>query len=1104
MKNLENFYELIFENLLLEAPLTLKAILSAEKQPKLYVAAKKAYEKLMLSNMTEDPAQLKMIEDPNAEAMLNPELLSFKKKIFEISPTGVGFDFIFKMLSRNDYENTPENIRRLITLVDMSVRSVSYKKNIVFLNELIESMLIKQEQINQKEKQQIVFKRFDPAMPIFSKIENYYDLYENLKKYYESGNDNLINAFITMDINNNFKIFLAKDSYTSAAENDMILSAASEGIFSKARNKDFTKNIKKYFSGNFEPNGGDTYMSELTTFAGYYVPFINYCIENKLFTEIKPDSTNKDIKLFLLKTYDAVVCSCNIYPKDFIKSLDPKTAEKLATNGANDAQYASHVDVNKFVMPKNNTFFNTRGVAEWCVKSPQLYSSYTSEKFKHFLLILDNTVASDKEGNNVFLTRVEIDDAKKIAIRAREFMNFNDKQTNYDNLSPGLQEIYRELLLNNSDNDNVGYYETCQENLYRKITTALSGKAQEEVAKISNVEQVTEFKLESAFNIDYNKKSQIILEENFLKQSDIIINDLRNIQDLNVENMFEYIFNFIEQNILDNDKIRFFGLLLKSDELGININCFNINEMLTSEKFIVFIQKMVIEYIPDIDFILLNYVNSPQGLAKFKIMHNRIQTIYNKRLEIEILQSINSPENLFKIIDELYFMDYFKDYPEVIKEYFSINKEQKLLAFKQDILKGIKTLNDRKKSQSESNNIFTKIFNFKYSEFQKVNSPEMLNFVSENCLNLIINNFNYQLNVDQDRRDLKIEKFLKIFNENLKRTVYNLLLDKEIFKEILKNIEVTISFIQNLLRFYMENKNKLSTKDFNRIGGITGKKYNTSIKDFEVNEENETELANKLINFLEKILNSSLIKNSSEDNIKKICIIQAMNTFQENLFKTEPDTIKNDKLIKIRRNIDFNLQRCLSSFELIFDMFLDIKFFYKNTIQTSRFIDALIYATDTQEYKNFESTMLSNLNNANNNSNNVSTAYENIDRSFNDIFYFLESRLRSNIDKITAFLNALNLTDVLEILNIPDINMENVITDPELHDMVITQINQKMQQNAQKKEDKKNAKSQKQDGFFKKMFKKWFLEGIEYQRINQRKILISESELKKLIKQNLL
>jgi len=207
MKNLENFYELIFENLLLEAPLTLKAILSPDKQPKLYAAAKKAYEKLMLSNMTEDPAQLKMIEDPNAEAMLNPELLSFKRKIFEISPTGVGFDFIFKILSRNDYQNTVENIKQLTILVDMGIRAVSFKKNIVFLNELIENMLLKQDQINQKEKAQVFFKKFDPTMSVFSKIENYYDLYENLKKYYESGNDNLINAFITMNVNNNLKLF---------------------------------------------------------------------------------------------------------------------------------------------------------------------------------------------------------------------------------------------------------------------------------------------------------------------------------------------------------------------------------------------------------------------------------------------------------------------------------------------------------------------------------------------------------------------------------------------------------------------------------------------------------------------------------------------------------------------------------------------------------------------------------------------------------------------------------------------------------------------------------------------------------------------------------
>ena len=1099
MKHFENVYELILENLLLEAPLTLKAILSPDKQPKLYAAAKKAYEKLMLSNMTEDPAQLKMIEDPNAEAMLNPELLNFKKKIFEISPTGVGFDFIFKMLSRNDYENTPENIKKLIALVDMSVRSVSYKKNIVFLNELIESMLIKQEQINQKEKQQIVFKRFDPAMPVFSKIENYYDLYENLKKYYEAGNDDLINAFITMSINNNFKMFLAKNSYTSAAEHEMILSAASEGIFSKVRNKDFVKNIKKYFQGDLEKNGADSDLNQSTTFAGYYVPFINYCIENKLFTEIKPDSENKDIRLFLLKTYEAVVCACNIYPKDFIKSLDPKTAEKIASNGTNDSQYASHVDLNKFVMPKNSALINTRGVSEWCVKSPELYSSYayTDGISKHFLLILDNSIARNKEGNDVFLTRVEINDVEKAAIRATEFMNFNDAQTNFDKLSPGLQEIYRELLITADESNSNGNYKACQENLYKKITAALSGnEIQEKTTKISNVEQVTEFKLASTFNIDYDKKSQIILDENFLNQSDIIINDLRNFQDLNIENMFEYIFNFIEQNILYNDKIRFFGLLLKNDELGININCFNINEMLTSEKFTVFIQKIVTEYIPNIDFILLDYVNSPNHLEKFKIILDRIQKIYDERLEIEILQSMNSPENLFKIIDELYFMDYFKDYPEVIKQYFSINKEQKLLAFKQDVIKGIKTLNDRKKSQSEASSIFIKIFDFKYSKYQQLYSPEMLDFTSKNCLNLIINKFNYQLTANPDSRDLKIQNFLKYFDENLKSPVFKLFSDKINFEEILKNIQTTIDFVQNLLRFYMENKNKLNPADFSRIGGIAGKKYDKVTKDFEVDEENETELTDTLVDFFEKILNSSLIKNA-EENINKIFIIQAMHRFENELNNQNnqgPDAIKNAKLLGIRKNINFALQHYLSTFESIFIMFVDIKNFFEESKKTDGFIEKLIYATNTKEYKIFRLTMLSNLHSNNN------PSYENIDRCFNDIYYFLEARLKRNIDNVTGLLNALNLTDVLQILNIPDINMENIITDPELHDIIITRLNQKIQQNT----NKKNDNNQKQDGFFKKMFKKWFLEGIEYQRINQRKILISESELKKLIKQNLL
>ena len=95
----------------------------------------------------------------------------------------------------------------------------------------------------------------------------------------------------------------------------------------------------------------------------------------------------------------------------------------------------------------------------------------------------------------------------------------------------------------------------------------------------------------------------------------------------------------------------------------------------------------------------------------------------------------------------------------------------------------------------------------------------------------------------------------------------------------------------------------------------------------------------------------------------------------------------------------------------------------------------------------------------------------------------------------------LNLRDISKILDLSNINIEDMIIDPELSKIVITQITQ---QTNKKNITTQNDNNQKQDGFFKKMFKKWFFEGIEYQRINQRKILISESELKKLIKQNLL
>ena len=94
--------------------------------------------------------------------------------------------------------------------------------------------------------------------------------------------------------------------------------------------------------------------------------------------------------------------------------------------------------------------------------------------------------------------------------------------------------------------------------------------------------------------------------------------------------MFEYIFEFIEKNILDNDKIRFFGLLLKKDELGVNINCFNISEMLMTEGFINFIQKIFNEIMPNSDFVLLNYLHSREFLIKFNKMINKIQKIYDE------------------------------------------------------------------------------------------------------------------------------------------------------------------------------------------------------------------------------------------------------------------------------------------------------------------------------------------------------------------------------------------------------------------------------------------------------------------------------------------
>ena len=117
--------------------------------------------------------------------------------------------------------------------------------------------------------------------------------------------------------------------------------------------------------------------------------------------------------------------------------------------------------------------------------------------------------------------------------------------------------------------------------------------------------------------------------------------------------------------------------MLKNDELGVNINVFNLMAFIALDnESKEFFKKLIFDTLigsglnPDLELIklMINERNVLQILNLIK----KTQNIFNDRMKIELVQSLTN-ENLLKIIDELYFSGFFKNDINTIKKYFEIN-----------------------------------------------------------------------------------------------------------------------------------------------------------------------------------------------------------------------------------------------------------------------------------------------------------------------------------------------------------------------------------------------------------------------------------------------
>jgi len=1093
MSDLRNVYELILENLLLEAPITLKAILS-KKQPKLYNAAKKAYEKLMLSNMTEDPEQLKLIEDPQAEAdgLLNPDLLAFKRKVFEISPTGEVFDFIFKMIARDDFESNADNIRQLTQLVDMGVRSVSFKKNIMFLNELIQKMLMKQDQINQKDKSQTFYKKFDPSMSIFSKIENYYDLYENLKKYYESGNDNLISAFIKIKTSDNLKEFLLASDMESAEISPV-------GVFSEIRNKNLMPNAKE-----FSEKAKETNALTGRSFAGYYVPFINYCLDNKIWTELITEKRHKNIKLFLIKNYNAMVCANNFYPKDFLKTCTDDVVKSITGTTKSKTQHSSGVSDDYLPIGGNQAEIMglMDSTANWCVKASEYYSQYvTADVGINFLLILDNTC------KKVYLMRLQSNDDQTKAFDKP--MDYYDKETKPESFSPELRTIWTDMFGSGSDDE--------AKRLFERITGSLEGKLTNQgYGTITVLNEIpVEFYFDDQLKINHEQKNLQIFNEVFVNNSNKIKKDLKNLENINITSIFEYILDFINKNVLDNDNIRLFGILLKNDELGVNINVFNLMSFIAMDnESNTFFKKLIFDTLIDNglnqDLEIIKLMINERNIIQILNLIKKTQNIFNDRMKIELTQSLNN-ENLLKIIDELYFSGFFKNDINTIKKYFEINTAEKINSFK--------------------NNISDQIF--------KTLLTESENFKPENILTEMLGNIRlvssdnplefYNQEIQQEFKNLMPDIFFEILNNQIAinhdplitiatdEFLTNLEKDLSIIKTdaSLQNIEKDLNqftlFLDNILKLrqqletdygpniekaaqnydrYVMYSDRAADYGNYKIEGTDLFGIDKAYVGFYKNTSANNKINDSIINCFKKLKEQKPLMNNKNIQIKmkNLIVLKNCYKFSEKLRTDSKNLNKNiingKKLgylkTYITRALDYNINNLENLNNII-----NIVQKFKNSIEMYNY--DFIYTTD---FSNFKQIIAMNKNNNDN-------YYT---RLFDLIFRVLEelSRLK--------YLNEFDAASFNEILK--GDHYEDKIENPNIRTSmtrVITNFEKNMLQANEREALKKQQEDDKnKPGFFQRMMKKWFLEGVQYQRINQNKILISENELKKLIRKRIL
>jgi hypothetical protein len=945
-------------------------------------------------------------------------------------------------------------------------------------------------------------------MSVFSKIENYYDLYENLKKYYQSEGNDLINVFINLNIDNNFRKFLMGN-----LKDDKTVDSVSKGIFRNIRNTALISDIQKYHFSN-EKMSRDTYMNSNTSFAGFYVPFLNYCIKNHIFINVIPtNKTSNDIRIFLLKDYHAVVCANNWYPNDFIDKLTHEESEMLISKNSVHAQYSSAVDKDDFIAPSENKILNIRGSAEWCVKAADYYSEYKSGKHldgedvedskKHsqidFLLILDNSVSAfngnSQNSEGVYLTRVITNFDTKECYLAYEFMNWSDDNSSSNSLSTTLKSVWNDIfntrVLDDDNNKDVSEKYITRKKLYNAIynnNTISQDKKPNDLAESFDFIYQDDY-----FKINLIEKTEDILNEFISNYSQIIINNLKNLErQLAMSDVFEYIFNFITENILDNEKIRLFSILLKDDELGVNINLFNINEMFLNKNFSKFIETVMMGLDTvanfDYDYEILNQIilknnteNTGDEISKISNDISILQKINQERINIEIEQTLTK-ENILKIIDELYFMNFFVLNQNEIKEYFKDNFEEKILKIKLNIHNAINKLSNQKINSNKKSNNFMYIINNKFNNYLEKNQKILKNVILKNLPNLVVNDFmknkspwnekvskEYFTNLNQDLNKL----YFLIFRNS--DNLYNLAA-----YDIKSDISYFINFTTVIINFFNSYKNDTTNpKKLELCKNIDTLFKNKSILELDILINSLTEL-NRFPNLMHNILQFYIIKNM-------------LNSKEMIDTKSDNEEINKLKLLTIQQ-LKFYTKLCESLFNIIG---LIKSFLMTENITEFKFIESEIiyYNHDVNENSYEEYLKLFKK---------INTLYSNIlySREINFKNLNFESAYYDYHNSDLKFLSLnVNLDDLLKsdanfrkkIYQILNIATEK-IQDSE-KDLKIKEKN--------KLEQEKKLKANSGDGFFKKLFKRFF-EGVEYQRISENKILISESELKKLIKQNLL